>query len=652
MEFRTWTQGVTFCTRMDYLTPMFQETAYCLAIEKLLGITDQIPERASVIRVLMMELTRISSHLVAPRHRRHGDGRHDGDDRRLPRARAQSLRIFEDDHRPADEQRLHPPRRRGAGPARAARSTRSATWSRRAPPRPRASSSCCSTRTRSSRAAPSASATSTSPAAWRWASPARCCARPGCRTTCARPSPTAATRPTTSTSSPAPSCDAYGRLRIRIDEMYESLKIVEQAIDRLQRRGAGPVMVDDKKIAWPAQLAIGGDGMGNSLDHIREIMGTSMESLIHHFKLVTEGFRVPPGQAYAAVESPKGELGCHVVSDGGTRPYRAHFRDPSLQQPAGRGRDVRGRPGRRRHRRRGLDRPRHGRCRPLMPRLRPADRVRAPHRQPESKAPTPTTSGAAPRRRRRSRRPLPAEALGPAAAAAPRAVRRRLRHRPRHRLLRRAARPDRPPRSSASRPSTRSTSATPTASTPSGSAPTRCARSWAATRSGTPSATTSASATTRPPTTARITLERIECNAACDYAPVVMANWEFFDNQTPESHQRARRRPARRRGRSRPPAAPTRSCTFKEVSRVLAGLRRRPAPTRASAPGRPRWSACGWPTSRAGPPATATPPRSPDAGTRAGAGTRVHRRRPPTTPTSTAGTTSAKATSTADGRRR
>ncbi len=123
--------------------------------------------------------------------------------------------------------------------------------------------------------------------------------------------------------------DAYARLRIRIDEMYESLKIAEQCIDRLQAN-PGPVMVEDKKIAWPAQLAIGGDGMGNSLDHIREIMGTSMESLIHHFKLVTEGFRVPPGQAYAAVESPKGELGCHAVSDGGTRPYRAHFRDPSF----------------------------------------------------------------------------------------------------------------------------------------------------------------------------------------------------------------------------------------------------------------------------------------------------------------------------------
>ena len=64
MEFRTWTQGVTFCTRMDYLTPMFQEAAYCLAIEKVLGITADIPERASAIRVLMMELTRISSHLI------------------------------------------------------------------------------------------------------------------------------------------------------------------------------------------------------------------------------------------------------------------------------------------------------------------------------------------------------------------------------------------------------------------------------------------------------------------------------------------------------------------------------------------------------------------------------------------------------------
>ena len=93
---------------------------------------------------------------------------------------------------------------------------------------------------------------------------------------------------------------------------------------------AAPVMVADKKIACPAQLAVGPDGQGNSLDHIKEIMGTSMEALIHHFKLVTEGFRVPAGQAFTQVEHPRGVLGVHLVSDGGTRPYRAHFRDPSF----------------------------------------------------------------------------------------------------------------------------------------------------------------------------------------------------------------------------------------------------------------------------------------------------------------------------------
>ena len=121
--------------------------------------------------------------------------------------------------------------------------------------------------------------------------------------------------------------DCWGRFQVRVAEMRESLKIIEQALDRLQ---PGPVMVEDKKIAWPAQLALGGDGLGNSLDHVAPDHGQSMEALIHHFKLVTEGFRVPPGQVYVPVESPRGELGFHVVSDGGTRPYRVHVRDPSF----------------------------------------------------------------------------------------------------------------------------------------------------------------------------------------------------------------------------------------------------------------------------------------------------------------------------------
>jgi NADH-quinone oxidoreductase subunit D len=128
----------------------------------------------------------------------------------------------------------------------------------------------------------------------------------------------------------ADTCDVYGRFLIRMQELEQSLRIIEQCCDKLDALDGAPVMVADKKIAWPAQLALGGDGLGNSLDHIRQIMGTSMEALIHHFKIVTEGFRVPAGQVYSAVESPRGELGAHLVSDGGTRPYRVHFRTPSF----------------------------------------------------------------------------------------------------------------------------------------------------------------------------------------------------------------------------------------------------------------------------------------------------------------------------------
>ena len=124
--------------------------------------------------------------------------------------------------------------------------------------------------------------------------------------------------------------DAYGRFRIRLAETYESLKIVEQCSERLERTQGQPVMVGDAKIAWPAALSLGPDGQGNSNEHIKHIMGESMEALIHHFKIVTEGFRVPAGQAYVPIESAKGEIGVHAVSDGGTRPFRTHVREPSF----------------------------------------------------------------------------------------------------------------------------------------------------------------------------------------------------------------------------------------------------------------------------------------------------------------------------------
>ncbi len=102
-------------------------------------------------------------------------------------------------------------------------------------------------------------------------------------------------------------------------------------------------MVADKKIAWPAQLAIGVDGMGNSLEHVAKIMGQSMESLIHHFKLVTEGFRVPPGQVYVAIEGPRGELGRARGLRRRHPPVPGALPRAQLRQPPGHSGDGRGR---------------------------------------------------------------------------------------------------------------------------------------------------------------------------------------------------------------------------------------------------------------------------------------------------------------------
>ena len=105
--------------------------------------------------------------------------------------------------------------------------------------------------------------------------------------------------------------DHYDRYKVRIAEMKESLKIIEQALDGLPE---GPWITTNRKVALPP----------------RHELATSMEALIHHFKLVTEGFRVPPGEVYEAIESPRGELGCYVLADGSSKPARVHVRDPSF----------------------------------------------------------------------------------------------------------------------------------------------------------------------------------------------------------------------------------------------------------------------------------------------------------------------------------
>ncbi|HET7349479.1 MAG TPA: NADH-quinone oxidoreductase subunit D [Marmoricola sp.] len=327
MEFRSWVQGVTFCTRMDYLSPFYNEMTYCLGVERLLDIEDEIPEKARVMRVMLMELNRISSHLVAIAT----GGMEIGALTVMTigfRERELVLDLFElitglrMNHafiRPGGVAQDMPP-----GALDQIRDFITLMKKRL----PEYAALCNANPVFKARLEGVGHLDLAGCLALGITGPVL--RSTGYPWDLRKSQPYSGYEdyefdvPTWDTA------DAYGRFRIRLDEMWESLRIVEQAVDRLADLEGAPVMVGDKKIAWPSQLAIGSDGMGNSLDHIKHIMGESMEALIHHFKLVTEGFRVPAGQAYVPVESPRGELGAHVVSDGGTRPFRAHFRDPSF----------------------------------------------------------------------------------------------------------------------------------------------------------------------------------------------------------------------------------------------------------------------------------------------------------------------------------
>jgi NADH-quinone oxidoreductase subunit D len=324
LEFRNWVQGSTFVTRMDYLSPIFNETGYSLAVEKLLGIEEQITERATVIRVLMMELNRIASHLVwlgttglelgAISMMLYGF-----------REREYILEIFE----MVSGLRMNMAYVRPGGvaqdvPPEAIAKIRD--FLQLMPRKLKEYEAILSgqpiwiERTKGV-----AVLDVTGCLALGITGPVLRSA--GLGWDLRRQMPYCGYETYEFDVPTATTADVWGRYEVRMAEMRESLKIIEQCLDRLR---PGPIMVADKKIAWPAQLAIGVDGLGNSLEHVAKIMGQSMESLIHHFKLVTEGFRVPPGQVYVAIESPRGELGIHAVSDGGTRPYRVHFREPSF----------------------------------------------------------------------------------------------------------------------------------------------------------------------------------------------------------------------------------------------------------------------------------------------------------------------------------
>ena len=333
MEFRTWSQGSAFVTRMDYVAPIFNEVAYALAVERLLGIEDQIPERANVIRVLMMELNRISSHLVAI-----GTGGMEIGALTVMTIGFREREMILDFFEAVTGLRMNHAYIRPGGvavdlPENGIAQLRDVIeWLHKH--LPEYAQFCNENPIFKGRMVGVG-----------YQSLAACMAMgvtgPVLRSTgfdwdLRKKQPYCGYETYDFEShywKPSDgwdNSDSYARFRIRLDEMWESLKIVEQCADRLEASVGQPVMVPDPKLGSPADLAVGPDGQGNSNEHIKHIMGESMEALIHHFKIVTEGYRVPAGQAYVPIESPKGEIACHVVSDGGTRPFRVHMRDPGF----------------------------------------------------------------------------------------------------------------------------------------------------------------------------------------------------------------------------------------------------------------------------------------------------------------------------------
>ncbi|MDE3105577.1 MAG: NADH dehydrogenase (quinone) subunit D [Acidobacteriota bacterium] len=304
-EAKFFQQVVPLTDRIDYLCPMTNNLTYCLAVEKLLGL--EIPERAQYLRVLLNELTRIQSHLVWL-------GTHAMDIGALTvflycfREREQILRIFES----VAGQRmmtsyfriggvsLEPPidffekvqafltQMPGKIQEYENLLTGNPIWMGRLKGVGHLS------------AAEAIALGVTGP-------PLRAS---GVDWDLRRDMPYSGYEKFQFNVPVSQEGDVWARYTVRMQEMYESVKIAQQALDGMPD---GPIVADAPKIILPA----------------REQMKTQMESLIHHFKIVTEGFAVPAGEVFQAVESPRGEMGYYVVSDGTSKPYRVHMRNPS-----------------------------------------------------------------------------------------------------------------------------------------------------------------------------------------------------------------------------------------------------------------------------------------------------------------------------------
>jgi NADH-quinone oxidoreductase subunit D len=310
IEYKTYLQAIPYFDRLDYVAPMNQEHAFCLAAEKLLGLT--VPRRAQLIRVLYAEIGRLLSHLLnvttqaldvgaltpplwgfeereklmvfyerASGSRMHaayfrvGGVHQDLTEKLIDDIAAfcdPFLRVCDDLEGLLTDNRIFKQRNVDIGVVKIADAW---AWGF------------------------SGVMVRGSGAAWdlRKAQPYECYSEFEFDIPIGK------------------NGDCYDRYCIRMEEMRQSVRIMKQCIDKLHKPdGQGPVLVEDNKIVPPR----------------RDEMKRSMEALIHHFKLYTEGYHVPAGEAYAAVEAPKGEFGVYLVADGGNKPYKCKIRAPGF----------------------------------------------------------------------------------------------------------------------------------------------------------------------------------------------------------------------------------------------------------------------------------------------------------------------------------
>lgn len=302
----TFGQGPTNVTRMDYLAPLHGELAYSLAVERLLDV--EVPPRAEAIRILMTELNRVSSHLVALAT----NGMDIGALSMMIygfRERESILDFFEKttglrmNHnfiRPGGVAvDLHPGWKDDVAAILDDLPKRLAEYDDllQANPIWLARTKGVGVITKEEALAYSITGPPLRAAGVEW--------------DLRKAFPYSGVEKYEFDVPVGETGDVYDRYRIKVDEIHESLKIVSQVMDEMPK---GDYRVPDRKITPPPRGRI----------------DESMEALIHHFKLFTEGFKVPAGETYVAVESPRGELGCYLVSDGGATPYRMHTRAPSF----------------------------------------------------------------------------------------------------------------------------------------------------------------------------------------------------------------------------------------------------------------------------------------------------------------------------------